>query len=170
MEKDTLNITYAKNLEKQSFSSSFNLKIDSQVNVKTILNTSCFIFDEKFDCANGKAVVNGKIGVKVLYVDTDNITNTLTDTQPFSHNILDNSITSDCVIMINNISSICQVVSTDTTLKLDCNVSFVPSIYVNLALPNSLDLNENVICKNSNFNTYKTSNKIDTKFDYSTNI
>jgi len=170
MEKDTLNITYAKNLEKQNFSSSFNLKIDSQVNVKTILNTSCFIFDERFDCANGKAVVNGKIGVKVLYVDTDNITNTITDTQPFSHNILDNSITADCIIMLNNITSICLTNSNDTSLKIDCNVSFVPSVYVNLALPNNLELDENVICKNYNFNTYKITNKIDTKFDYSSTL
>lgn len=170
MEKNTLNTTYAKNLEKQSFSSSFNLKIDSQVNVKTILNTSCFVFDEKVESANGKAVVNGKIGIKVLYIDIDDMTNILTDTQPFSYSILDNSITADCIIMLNNVSTICEVVSNDATLKINCNVSFAPSVYVNLALPNSLELNENIICKNSNFNTYKTVNKIDTKFDYSTTL
>ena len=170
MEKNTLNITYAKNLEKQSFSSSFNLKIDSQVNVKTILNTSCFVFDEKVENTNGKAVVNGKIGIKVLYVDTDNITNLITDTQPFSHTIIDNSITADSIIILNNVNTICQNNSIDGSLKIDYNVTFVPSVYLNLALPNNLELDENVICKNLNFNTYKTTKKIDTKFDYSTTL
>ena len=151
MEKNTLNITYAKNLDKHNFSSTLNFQIDSKVNIKTILNVRCYIFDEKIENASGKAVISGKLGVNVLYIDTDNITNTITETQPFSETILDNSITTDSFILLSNISTLCPTVSSDSSLKVECAVSFVPVVYVNLAISNGLDLDEQTICKNSNF-------------------
>ena len=170
MEKDTLSITYAKNLEKHNFSSTLNLQIDSKVNIKTVLNVNCYIFDERIESASGKAVISGKLGVKVLYIDTDNITNTLTEVQPFSETVIDNSITADCYIMLTNISNLCQEISTDSTLKVECNISFVPVVYVNLAIPYRLNLDEQTICRNSNFTTNTIVNKIDTSFNYTTNL
>lgn len=169
-ENDILSITYAKNLDKHNFNSIINLQIDSKVNVKTILNTKCYIFDEKIESASGKAVISGKLAVKVLYIDTDNITNTITETQPFSETILDNSITSDCFINLTNTCCLCEVLSNDGFLKVGCNVSFIPVVYVNLAMNTNLSLDENTICKNSNFSTYTISNKIDTSFNYTTNF
>lgn len=170
MEKEALNITYAKNLNKQNFNSIINLQIDSKVNVKTILNTYCYIFDEKIERASGKAVLSGKLGVKVLYIDTDNITNTITETQPFSETILDNSITSDCFINLTSISCLCEVLSNDGNLKVGCNISFVPIVYVNLAMNNNLSMDEQTISKNSTFTTNTIVNKIDTSFNYTTNF
>ena len=170
MEKDTLSITYAKNLEKHNFSSTLNLQIDSKVNIKTVLNVNCYIYDEKIESASGKAVISGKLGVKVLYIDTDNITNTLTDVQPFSETIIDNSITTDCCMMLTSVSNLCKEVSSDSVLKVECNISFVPVVYVNLALPCNPNLDEQTICRNSNFTTNTIVNKINTSFNYTTNL
>ena len=92
MEETVSKVTYAKNLNKQNFSASISIPIDTNVNIKTILQIDSYLFDEKVECGNGKAIMSGKIGVKVLYVDKDNITNTITDSLTFSETILDNSI------------------------------------------------------------------------------
>ena len=102
--QDAIKITYAKNLSKVNFNSTINVNIDSNVNIKTILDIDSYIYDKKVESGNGKAVVSGKLGVKVLYIDTDNITNTITDSQSFSENIADSSITSDCIINLDNVS------------------------------------------------------------------
>ena len=170
MENEAISITYAKNLNKQNFNSIINLQIDSKVNVKTILNAYCYIFDEKIESASGKAVLSGKLRVKILYIDTDNITNTITETQPFSETILDNSITYDCFINITSLSCLCEVLSNDDNLKIGCNISFVPIVYVNLAMNNNLALDEHIISKNSTFTTNTIVNNIGTSFNYTTNF
>jgi len=170
MEKDTLSITYAKNLEKHNFTSTLNLQIDSKVNIKTVLNVSCYMLDTKIETASGKAVVNGKISVKVLYIDTDNITNTLTEIQPFSETILDNSITSDCYIFLANHSCMCQESSSETTLKVECSLSFTPVLYLNLAVPNKIDIDDKTICKNSLLKTNRIEKSINTHFNYTSTL
>ncbi len=169
-ENEILNIAYAKNLDKQNFNTTINLQIDTKVNIKTILNVRCYIFDEKIESASGKAVVSGKLGVKVLYIDTDNITNTITETQPFSETILDNAITADCFINLTSVSTMCEILSNDGILKVGCNVSFVPIVYVNLAMNASLPMDEQTISKKSTFATKTIVNKIETNFNYTTNF
>lgn len=169
-ENDALNIAYVKNLSKQTFSSTINLQVDSKANIKTILNVSSYVFDEKVETASGKAVVNGKIGIKVLYIDTDNITNTLTETQPFSENLLDNAITSDCFITLNNISSLCEVEAGENNHKVKCNVTYTPALYVNLAFKTTNEDSPALVTKKSSLNTNIISNKIHTSFNYSTTL
>lgn len=166
MEKENSCIAYVKNLSKQTFSSTINLQVDKQADIKTILNISCYVFDEKIETANGKAVVSGKIGTNVLYVDTDNITNTLTETQPFSENLIDSSITSDCHIVLNNLYTSCQI-ETENTNKVNCNISFTPTMYVNLAFKSLENDNEKIVTKKSNIVSSEISNKINTNFNYS---
>ena len=160
---DTIKITYAKNLNKLNFSS-------SNVNVKTILNVDSYIFDEKVECGNGKAIITGKLGVKVLYIDTDNISNIVNDSQSFSETFVDESITSDCFINISNASVVGNVLSSDKTLKINCDVNISPTLYLNLALNTSNSSFENMIVKKNEISTNTIACNVDTSFEYATNI
>lgn len=166
--KNCINIAYAKNLSKQNFNSIINVPIDSNVNIKTILNICGYVFDEKIECASGKAVVSGKIGLKVLYLDTDNITNTLTEHQPFSETIIDSSITSDCYICLTNVNVVNSVISKDGPLKINCDISFSPILHMNLGLNLNSVSYENMITKKSQQNANAIEKFVNTKFNYTT--
>ncbi len=168
--QDAIKITYAKNLSKVNFNSTINVNIDSNVNIKTILDIDSYIYDKKVESGNGKAVVSGKLGVKVLYIDTDNITNTITDSQSFSENIADSSITSDCIINLDNVSILNNVLSSDSQLKINCEVSFSPMIYLNIGIANKSSSFDNLITKKSEISTSTISGKVNTSFEYTTNF
>lgn len=168
-ENNNSNIAFIKNLNKQAFTTTVNLQVDSKANIKTILNSSCHVFDIKINSANGKAIITGKVGVKVLYVDNDNLTNIITDTQPFSENVLDNAITSDCFLTLTNTTSTCQCENNGTSCKVDCLISFNPVLYVNLAW-NDSNLDNSYITKQSQLSTTQISENINTNFEYTTNL
>lgn len=166
---ENLKIAYVKNLSKQNFNTVVSVPVDSNVNIKTILNVSSYLFDQKAECANGKAVVTGKIGVKVFYLDTDGITNTLTDTQTFNETILDSAITSNSFINVLDVFVVNSVLSSDGVLKLSCDVSFSPVVYLNLniAKPNTF---ENMIVKKDEVTTNTLCGEVDTSFEYNLNL
>ncbi len=167
---DTIKITYAKNLNKINFSSILSVPIDANVNIKTVLDVCSYIYDEKVECGSGKAIVSGKIGVKVLYIDMDNITNTITDTQNFSESFVDSSISSDSFINCANTNILSSVLSSDSTLKINCDISCEPVLYLNLALPNNLNSIENMIVKKSEIETCSIANTVNTNFEYTVNL
>ena len=168
--KENIKITYAKNLSKINFNTVISVPIDANVNIKNILDINSYLFDEKVECVNGKAIVSGKIGIKVLYIDTDNITNTLSDSQSFSESYLDPSITADSYINISNSYILNSILSNDGTLKLNCEINITPVVYMNLGLSNKADGFENMITKKSELKTTCISNVVNTSFDYTANI
>lgn len=163
---DSIKVSYAKNINPINFNSTISIPIDTNVNIKTILDISSYMFEQKIECGNGKATLSGKIGIKALYVDMDNITNSISGTQSFNETISDNSISNDCFININNASIVNNVLSKDGTLKINCEISVSPILYLNLALPNHLNSFNNLIVKKKTINTNSISNKIDTNFDF----
>lgn len=168
-EHNNLQIAYIKKLTNKSFNSTFSIAIDANVNIKTILNTDCKILCEKVECTNGKAIVSGKLVLKVTYIDTDNQTTTIQESQSFSENLTDNSLTSNCFLNVLNNFSNCEILSTDGVLKVDCKLTLCPVMYLNLAFNNNLDLDDKCICKKSTLNTKSFSSFINTSFDYTTN-
>ncbi len=168
MDFDT-KVCFSKNIQKQNFNLTISLPIDSNVGIKTILDISAFVYDKKVDCANGKAIVSGKLGVKVLYVDQDNITNTLTSNQPFSETVLDEAITADCFLNLLDFGVVNNVLSQDGALKINCDISFSPVLYLNIGL-NQNQTFENMIVKKSEINTNTIACVVDTNFNYSANF
>lgn len=168
-ENNISSTAFIKNLDKQTFTTSINLQVDSKANIKSILNCSCYFFDAKINSANGKAIVTGKVGVKLLYLDTDNLTNTILDTQPFSENIVDPSITSDCQIVLTNLNTTCSATHTDTSCKVDCVINFSPVLYLNLAF-NEVNIDSNYITKQTQLSTAQIKDSVNTSFEYSTNL
>ena len=169
MEENT-KIIFTKNLNKLNFNSIITIPIDSNVNIKNVLNVNAYIHDQKVECGNGKALITGKISVKVLYIDTDNISNTVCDTQNFSETYLDNSITSDTYLNIYDSTITNSILSTDANLKLNCEINITPIAYLNLNLSNNFKHNETLITKKNEIQTSCISNIVNTKFEYVSNI
>ena len=165
---DNLKITFAKNLDKINFNATISMPIDTNVNIKTILDVNSYLYDESVECGNGKAVLSGKIGMKVVYIDTDNITNTIANSQNFNETFLDNAITNDCYINVANSSLTNNILSSDGTLKINCDVNISPIMYVNISANSNISNLDNMIVKKSEVSTTTISNIIDKKITYTT--
>lgn len=166
---NVIKITYAKNLEKINFNSVISTPIDSNANIKSILNVASYLFDTKVECGNGKAIISGKVGIKVVYLDTDNLTNTISDSQSFSETFTHKSITNDCCLNIFDNSILNTILSTDGILKISCDISISPIMYLNIALNNNSNF-DGMIIKKSEVETNSISQIINTSFDYTLNF
>ncbi|MFQ6752606.1 MAG: DUF3794 domain-containing protein [Clostridia bacterium] len=167
---DNLKITFAKNLTNINLNTTISIPIDANVNIKTILDINSYLYDESVECGNGKAIINGKIGIKVVYIDTDNITNTISNSQSFSETFLDNAITSDCYINVMHSSMSNNILSSDGILKINCDISISPIMYVNIGTHSNITNLDNMILKKSEITTTSISNVIDKRIDYTTNF
>ena len=165
-----INISHTKNLNKLNFNVTLNIPIDTNSNIKTILNISSYMFDSKVECGNGKAIITGKIGVKVLYIDTDNIPSTITDSTNFSETIVDPTLSINSNLNISNYNILNDILSTDGTLKINCEATILPISYLNLGISNNLNNTEMLITKKDSFNTCTISNFVNTQFSYSSNL
>ncbi|MBQ8615745.1 MAG: DUF3794 domain-containing protein [Clostridia bacterium] len=166
----SIKVTYTKNMNKFNFNTTVSMPIDTNANIKTILDINSYMYDHKVECGNGKAIISGKIGLKVLYVDTDNMTNSITDSTNFSETLVDNSITSDTYLNILNSNIISNVLSADSTLKVNCDVTIAPVAYLNLGLNNSIETNEMLITQKREVQTNTISSFVNTQFEHTTNM
>ena len=165
--EEIMKVTHAKNLSKINFNSTLSIPVDANVNIKNVLDVSSYIFDHKVECGNGKAIISGKIGVRVLYIDTDNMTNTLKESSSFSETYLDNAITSDTNLNIAESNIVNHVLSTEGTLKINCDVNISPVAYINLALSNNIQTDDFMITKKSQVVSNSIDKFFNTKFDHS---
>ena len=169
MEENT-KITFAKNLSKYNFNSTLNIPFDNNVNIKSIVDINTFLFDQKIECVNGKAILSGKIGAKILYIDTDNLTNILTDSLSFNETIIDSSITTSTNINICDYNILNEIISTEGSLKINCNISINPIIYLNIPISNNMQFSDMIITRKNEIATNTISQFINTKFEYVSTI
>lgn len=124
------------NLPNLSFRTQMNIAVDANAHIKSIINIQPYIFDCTTECVTSKCEVKGKIGVKILYIDIDNVYNTLTDELTFAENVSDSNITGDVKVMMYNEQISTSVDFDDKYLKVNFNV--------NAKLIGNIDLGMNV--------------------------
>ena len=73
MEERNQNYANANNLPTLNFKSQTNLNIDSNTHIKQVLNIETCLIDSQIEAISNKAIVKGSIGIKVIYMDTDNM-------------------------------------------------------------------------------------------------
>ena len=159
-----------KNLSKLNINANFNMSVDANANIKDILDVESYLYDIKVEAGSGKALFSAKLGVKVLYIDTDNISNTISDSQTISETITDPSITQDAFINAMNFSLVNSVLESVGALKVGCEVSVLPVMYLNVAIHNNTSNFENLIVKKSEIETFSINSVISGDFDYSVNF
>jgi len=168
--EEIFKVAYTKNMNKLSFNTTITIPIDSNASIKRIINVQTYLYDQKVECGNGKAIISGKIGAKVLYLDTDNITNTVADNTSFSETYLDNSISSETYLNIFNSNIANNILSTEGNLKINCDVNMFPMAYINLPISNNINENEMLITKKSEILTNTIQKLVNTKFEHTSNL
>lgn len=134
--QENTKLSHIFNLPNLNFKTQMNMTIDSNAHIKSIINIQSYIFDCTTECVTAKCEVKGKIGVKVLYIDMDNVYNTLTDELTFAESVTDQNLTSDVKVLMYNEQISTNVDFDDKYLKINFNV--------NAKLMGNIDLGMNV--------------------------
>ena len=116
-------ISHIFNLPSLNFKNQMNIAIDSNAHIKTIINVQAYLYDTEIDAVLGKCNIKGKIGVKLLYLDVDNVYNTISDSTSFMESVSSADIVSDCKIFMTNEQVLTDVSFDDKYLKLNFNVN-----------------------------------------------
>ena len=159
--QNNLKISHVFNLPNLNFKTQMNIAIDSNAHIKNIINAECYMFDSSLDTVTGKCNVKGKIGVKILYLDVDNVYNTITDEISFTEFVTDNNITSDCKINMYNEQISSEIDFDEKYLKINLNVHarLYSNIDIGINLPDTS--NDGLIVKNKQTQTNVCVDKID---------
>lgn len=165
-----IQITHTQNLSAHHFNLTVSTPIDTNANIKTILNLNSYIYDQKVECGSGKAIISGKVGLKVVYIDTDNMTNSLTTSTNFNETYVDAAITSGTYLNIAHSNIVNNILSSDSVLKVNCDISITPIAYINLTLNNPLEDNVDLVTKKNELRTTSISNFVETQFNYNTSM
>lgn len=136
---DNLNnskMLHAFSLPNANFKTQMNINIDADTHIKNIINCNAYLFDLTTESFSNKCIIKGKVGVKVVYVDLDNMLNAVTNTTDFSETVQSQDLTSDCQVYCYNEQLTSEYSFDDRSLKVGVNV--------NLKLFSTIDLNMNM--------------------------
>ena len=165
---NVIKIAHTANLPTLNIKSQLNINIDSNTHIKQVLNIETCLIDAQIEPMLNKALVKGTIGVKAIYVDTDNMFNTLSDTASFSETINSDYLTADCQINIINSQFVAEFFNDDKTLHLTIDGSIDCFCNLNTGLNAFNSSSDALITKKSVLSTYccmQTINKT-TNYDY----
>jgi len=146
--QNNLKVSQLFKLPNLDFKTQMNIAIDQNVHIKNIINVQSYIYDCELSAISGKCNVKGKLGVKIIYLDIDNVYNTITDETSFLESISDQAITQDCKIYMNNetVSSSVDFDSQYLKLTFNVNAKLYSNINISLNLPET-NINNLVVKK-----------------------
>ena len=171
-ETNRIKIAHTTNLPALNIKSQLNLNIDSNTHIKQVLNIDACLIDSQIEPLVNKALIKGTIGIKVVYVDTDNMFNSLSDSVNFSETINSENINTDCQINVTNSQFIAEFDNDDRTLHI--NIDGIIECFCNHN--NEINVfnsnNENLITKKSVLQACTCVQKINktTNYDYDFNL
>lgn len=136
-ENNVIKISNTTNLPTLNIKSQLNMNIDSNTHIKHVLNIETCLIDLQIEPMSNKSLFKGVIGVKVMYVDTDNMFNTLSDTISFSETLNSEIISTDSQICISNYQFTTDFdndekmlrVNIDGTIECVCNTNKGLSVF-----------------------------------------
>lgn len=121
--ENNLKISNIFNLPNLNFKTQMNIAIDSNAHIKHIINVQAYLYDIMIDTVSGKCNIKGKIGVKIIYLDVDNVYNTINDDTSFSESITSSDLTSNCNVYLYNDQVTSNVEFDEKYLKVVANVN-----------------------------------------------
>lgn len=137
-ENNVMKVAHMVNLPTLSIKSQLNMNIDSNTHIKQILNIETCLIDAQVEPMSNKAIIKGAVGVKVIYIDMDNMYNSLSDSVNFNETINSENISPDCEIIISNSQFICEFDNDDNSLRvnIDGNIECLCNLNTGLKLFN----------------------------------
>jgi len=167
-EPNKIKISHIINLPTINIKSQLNMNIDANTHIKQVLNVETCLIDYQVEPMLNKALIKGNIGVKVIYIDTDNMYNSISDTISFSETLSNESISSSCDINITNSQFFAEFDNDDKTLRINIDGNIDCLCNLNSGLNTFNQSNENLITKKSVLQTNSCIQKINksTNFDF----
>lgn len=167
-ENNGVKIARVINLPTLNLKAQLNMNIDSNTHIKQVLNIETCLIEAEIEPLFNKAVIKGKVGVKVLYIDMDNMYNTLADSVSFNENLTNDSITSDCEIVINNSQFLTNFDYDEKSLRINMEGNIDCCCNLNLGFNAFNQNNENLVTKKSILQASSCVQKINknVNFDY----
>ncbi len=117
-QNNDIKVSHVINLPSLNVKAQVNMSIDSNTHIKQVVNIETCLLENQIEALQNKAVVKGKLGIKVLYVDIDNMYNTISDTVTFSETITNENISADSEININNSQFFTQFDNDERNLRI----------------------------------------------------
>ena len=149
MEERNHNYANTTNLPTRNFKSQANLNIDSNAHIKQVINIETCLIDYSIEPMSHKALIKGTIGVKAVYVDTDNMFSSLSDSISFSETINSDNISPDCQITITNAEFLSEFDNDDRMLRVDIEGSIDCFCNINTNINVFNPVEEGLIAKKS---------------------
>ncbi len=148
MSNENFNTTILKvcQVEPIKLKTNFNINIDNAAQIDKIISITPCINDVKIEPNKNKANISGKLNLKVVYIDTDGLFNSINDFENFDDTININDCDVSSSIIVNNISYEIEDSYDDKHLKIKVISNFDCCLYDNEKLNTNLDCN-NLITK-----------------------
>jgi hypothetical protein len=163
-----IKIAHTTNLPTLNIKSQLSMNIDSNTSIKQVLNIETSLIESQIEPMQNKALIKGTLGIKVVYVDIDNILNSLSETATFSETLSSEHISPNCQINISSSQFIAEFENDERFLKvnIDGNINCFYNLNVNIKPFNLTD--NNLITKKIPMQACSCVEKINTttNFDY----
>lgn len=127
---------HAFSLPNVNFKTQMNLTVDADTHIKNIINCEAYISDMTTECLSNKCILRGTLGVKIVYVDLDNMLNAVTTSSDFNETVSHESLTANCKVFSFNEQVSPQITFDEKSFKININT--------NLKLYSIIDLNLNL--------------------------
>lgn len=148
-ENNVMKVAHVINLPTLNIKAQLNMNIDSNTHIKQVLNIETCLVEAQIEPLFNKAVVKGKIGTKVLYIDTDNMYSTMSDAINFSETITSENISADCEININNSQFIADFDYDNQSIKINIDGAIDCFCNLNAGFNAFNQTNQSLIAKKS---------------------
>lgn len=165
-ETNKIKVANVINLPTLNIKSQLNMNIDSNTHIKQVLNIETCLMDTQIEPLFNKATIKGKIGIKVVYIDIDNMYNTLSDAINFSESINSENISADCEININNSQFIAEFEHDDNNLKINIDGNIDCFCAINTGINAFNQTNDSLITKKSILQTCNCIQQINKSVNY----
>lgn len=167
-ENNGIKIANVINLPALNLKNQVTINMDSSTQIKQILNIETCLLDYQIEPMLNKALIKGNIGIKVVYVDTDNIYGSVSDTVAFSETLSSNNISIGSEINICNAQWIVEYEHDAQSVKILIEGTIDCLCNINAELNVLNQTSDSLITKKSVLQAYNHVQKINktTNFDF----
>lgn len=165
-QNNVIKVANTYNLPTLNIKSQLSMNIDSNSPIKQVINIETCLIEAKTESMNGKAIIKGVIGVKVIYIDYDNMFNTISDTINFTETLNSDKLTTDCQIAITNSQFVTDFNNDEKLLKLNLDGNIECFCNLNNGLNCLNDFNNSLITKKTILPAWSCVQKIDKSSTY----
>ncbi len=148
------NILKVCQVEPLKIKTNFNLNIDNAAQIDKIISITPNVNDVKIEPNKNKANVSGKITLKVVYIDTDGLFNSINDNENFDETVNIDGCDISSSIIINSISYEVENSFDDRHLRVKVISNLSCCLYDNEKLNTNLDCNDLITKVNNAKSTY----------------